>query len=198
MNRILTLLLLGVCITLAGCQSAPKVSTDYNTAYDFAGKKRLAVLDPETAMAALGKPVLGPGMNGLMSRRLTKTIEKELQARGYELVLSKQADMIVTFFVTSRNKTQVNSYNNGFGYRRCWDAYRCAAFASPQVDVKNYTEGTLFIDFIDPKEKMLEWRGVTSKRLPSKANASISERDKLAAEVVGAILAKYPPGASKN
>ncbi len=197
MIRSLTLFLFAICMTLAGCASSPEVSTDYNTAYSFAGKTRLAVMKPEAAMAALGKRAMVPGMNDLMARRISITIEKELEARGYQLVPAAKADLIVTFFVTSQNKTQVNNYNSGFGYRRCWDAYRCAAFASPQIDVKNYTEGTLFIDFIDTKDKTLQWRGVTSKRLPSK-KASISERDKLAAEVVAAILAKYPPGTPGN
>jgi Domain of unknown function (DUF4136) len=170
-------------LLLAGCETTPKVGVDYNPQYVFAGKTRFAVVRPT-----------GPGMNDLMVQRLGGAIESALAARGYRIVPAAQADMLVSFFVTSQNKADVHTYNTGFAYRRCWDPLRCAGWASPEVDVRYYTEGTLLIDFIDPASKTLEWRGTTSKRLASKP--SPSERDELAKEVVDAIIAQYPPGAA--
>lgn len=185
-------IVIGLCIAiLAGCASTPRVSVDHNPSFEFANKTRFAVLRPELAVAALGGRG-APVMNDLMAQRLTTTIERNLRERGYEVVPAPQADMYVTFFVTTENRTDVHTYNTGFGYGRCWDAWRCAAWASPEVSVQNYTVGTLFIDFIDPASEKLQWRGTTSTRLPS--NPSQDRRDELAERVVHAIIAQFPPG----
>ena len=168
-------------LLLVGCESTPKVGVDYNPQYAFAGKTRFAVVRPEST-----------GANDLVSQRLAREIENSLEAKGYTIVAPPQAELFVSFYVTTQNKVDVRTYNSGYGYRHCWDPLRCAAWARPEVDVKYYNEGSLLIDVIDPASKTLEWRGTTSKRLPSKA--SPAERDKLANEVVGAILAQYPPG----
>ena len=168
-------------LLLAGCESTPNVGVDYNPQYAFIGKTRFAVVRPDAS-----------GANDLVSQRLVREIENSLQAKGYTLVAPSQAELLVSFFVTTQNKVDVRTYNTGYGYRRCWDPLRCAAWARPEVDVQHYNEGSLLIDVIDPASKTLEWRGTTSKRLPSKA--SPAERDKLAKQVVGAILAQYPPG----
>jgi len=180
LRGVLFLLLSG--LLLAACETTPAVSVDYNPQYAFAGKTRFAVV----------RPANGAVVNDLLAQRLTTAIESALTARGYSLVPAAQADMLVSFFVTSQNKADVSTYNTGFAYRRCWDPLRCAGWASPQVDVRYYTEGTLLIDFIDPASKTLEWRGSTSKRLPSKP--SPADRDRIAKEVVEAIIAQYPPG----
>ena len=178
--------------TLAGCASAPKVGVDHNPAYDFTSKTRFAVLRPEAAIAATsgrGAPV----MNDLIAERLTNAIEASLRARGYTIVPTTQADMFVTFFVTAEDRTDIHTYNSGFGYRRCWDPLMCAGWANPEVTVQQYTVGTLLIDFIDPVTGSLQWRGTTSKRLPSKP-PSPEQRDETAHEVVQAIIDQFPPG----
>lgn len=185
-------IVVGLCLALlAGCASTPKVSVDHNPAFQFAGKVRFAVLRPELAVAALGGQG-APVMSDLMAQRLTTTIERNLRERGFEIVPRQQADMYVTFFVTTENRTDVHTYNSGFGYGRCWNSMRCAAWASPEVSVQNYTVGTLLIDFIDPASNTLQWRGTTSKRLPS--NPSVEDRDELAELVVHAIIDQFPPG----
>ena len=97
--------------------------------------------------------------------------------------------MLVSFFVTSQSKTDIRTYNDGFSYRRCW-SISCNTMATT-VDVRNYEEGTLFIDFIDPTTRQLQWRGMVSKRLSSKRTSA--ERDKLIRESVEAVLATFPP-----
>jgi hypothetical protein len=181
--RSVLVLVLGALL-LAGCETTPQVSVDYNPQYAFAGKPRFAVV----------RPANNAVVNDLMAQRITGASESALTARGYAIVPPAQADMLVSFFVTSQDKADVHTYNTGFAYRRCWDPLRCAGWASPEVDVRYYTEGTLLIDFVDPASKTLEWRGSTSKRLPSKP--SPADRDRIAKEVVEAIIAQYPPGSA--
>jgi hypothetical protein len=180
----------GLVAVLAGCETTPEVNSDFNPSYQFAGKTRFAVLRPEKALALTGKQVTVV-MNDLLAERITIAVENALVARGYQVVPVEQADLIASFYVSRENKTDIRTYNTGFAYGRCAGPYRCGAWGGPtEVDVRNYQEGTLLIDVFDAKGKTLEWRGSTSKRLPSKA--SRSERDALVKEVVDAIIAKYP------
>jgi hypothetical protein len=182
-------LVLFAALALAGCESTPKVNTDYNPAYAFAGKNRVAVMRPEKALELMGKGSTGPVVSDLMAGRLTRTLEAALEARGYRIVPPAEAELVVTFMVNRESKTKVTTYNAGWGYQRCW---RCGPYMAPQqVDVQNYTEGTLIVDFIDTARRELVWRGISSKRLPKKA--SPADRDKLAREVVDAVIGAYPP-----
>jgi hypothetical protein len=190
--RVLAGVVFGILVgCLAGCASTPKVSVDSNPNFAFAGKNKFAVLRPEAAVAAIGGSG-APVMNDLVARRLTSALEQHLRARGYQIVTPSEADMLVSFYVTTENRTDVHTYNSGFGYGRCWDPYRCAGWASPDISVQHYTQGTLYVDFIDPESKTLQWRGTTSKRLPS--NPTQAERDELVNTVVRAIVDQYPPG----
>ena len=187
--RTARLLLLIAAALLAGCETTPQVSTDFNPQYDFARSTKYAVMRPDVAQGAGNARTAVVVPNDLLAQRLTMAIEGALIARGMQVVNPEQADMIVTFFVTTQNQVDVRTYNAGFGYGACW-TYRCAAWASPQVDVRNYKEGTLYVDFIDKATHKLQWRGVTSERLPSKP--SREKRDQIVRDAVNAIIAQYP------
>lgn len=175
--------LLSLAALLGACASTPDVSTDFNPAYDFAAKRSFALV----RAAPTGNGVAQS--NDLLNNRIDSAISTTLAARGFKLVEPAQADMLVSFFVTSQSKTDIRTYNDGFSYRRCW-SISCNTMATT-VDVRNYEEGTLFIDFIDPTTRQLQWRGMVSKRLSSKRTSA--ERDKLIRESVEAVLATFPP-----
>ena len=177
-------------LLLGACETAPRVSTDFNPQFDFASRTRFAVLRPDVAQGGNTARTAVAVPNDLLAQRLTMAIEGALIARGMQVVPPAQADMIVTFFVTTQNQVDVRTYNAGFGYGACWSPYRCAMYANPQVDVRNYKEGTLYVDFIDKATRKLEWRGVTSKRLPT--SPSREKRDQIVRDAVNAIVAKYP------
>lgn len=175
--------LLSFVTVLGACTSTPNVSTDYNPAFDFAGKHSFALLRPSSTGNGVAQS------NDLLNNRIESAITTTLSARGFKVVEPAQADMLVSFFVTSQSKTDIRTYNDGFSYRRCW-SISCNTMATT-VDVRNYEEGTLFIDFIDPATRQLQWRGMVSKRLSSKRTSA--ERDKLVRESVEAVLATFPP-----
>ena len=175
--------LLSLAVLLGACASAPNVNTDFNPAYDFAAKRSFALVRATSTSNGIAQS------NDLLNNRIDSAITTALSARGFRIVEPAQADMLVSFFVTSQNKTDVRTYNDGFSYRRCW-SISCNTMATT-VDVRNYEEGTLFIDFIDPASRQLQWRGMVSKRLSSKRTSA--ERDKLIRESVDAVLAAFPP-----
>ena len=171
----------------AACSTAPRVSTDFNDGYDFARAHTFAIVEP-----ALVSQSLPEASNDILHNRIDSAIRAALSARGFRVVDEPaQADMLVSFLVTTENKTRVREYNMGYGYAGCW---RCGPWIGGNtIDVDQYTEGTLFIDFIDPKSKQLQWRGEVSKRLSK--TRSMEERKRIIDEIVTSIVAQFPPGA---
>ena len=182
-SRIFTLLLLG--LLASGCSTTPSVQTDYNSAYDFSRARSCAIVEPATVSNSLSR-----ASNDILHNRISSAIRAALAARGFQVVEPAQADMLVSFLVTTENKTQIHEYNTGFAYQRCW---RCGPYlGATTIDVDQYTEGTLFVDFIDPQSKQLQWRGMVSKRLSK--SRTMEERKQMVDEIVTNVIAKFPPG----
>ena len=59
------------------------------------------------------------------------------------------------------------------------------------MDVHQYEEGTLILDFVDADAKELIWRGTATKALDS--NPTPEKIEKNIGNVVAKILAKFPP-----
>ena len=59
------------------------------------------------------------------------------------------------------------------------------------VSTIHYQQGTLILDFIDPKTKNLIWRGVAEGVVPARTSPEKSE--KKINEVVQQMLKKFPP-----
>ena len=59
------------------------------------------------------------------------------------------------------------------------------------IDVYQYEEGNLILDFIDPKSKELIWRGSAKAVVGNEKTPE--ERQKKIEETIQKILEKYPP-----
>jgi len=181
--RLVPLVLLA--LLASACSTTPGVQTDYNSAYDFSGARSFAIVEPSTVSNSLSM-----ASNDILHNRIASAIGAALTARGFQLVEPAQADMLVSFLVTTENKTEIHEYNTGFAYQSCW---RCGPWmGASTIDVDQYTEGTLFVDFIDPKSKQLQWRGTVSKRLSK--SRTMEERKQMVDEIVTSVIAKFPPG----
>ena len=62
------------------------------------------------------------------------------------------------------------------------------------VNISQYTEGTLFIDFIDKEKKELVWQGVGTGALKIQSREKKEVRIK---EFVKEIVSRFPPGKNK-
>ena len=181
--RILPLVLLA--LLASACSTTPSIETDYNSAYDFGRARSFAIVEPATVSNSIAM-----SSNDILHNRISSAIRAALTARGFQVVEPAQADMLVSFLVTTENKTEIHEYNTGFAYRSCW---RCGSWmGASTIDVDQYTEGTLFVDFIDPKSKQLQWRGTVSKRLSK--SRTMEERKQMVDEIVTSVIAKFPPG----
>ena len=65
---------------------------------------------------------------------------------------------------------------------------------STNFNINQYTEGTLFIDFIDKKNNELIWQGIGSGAMKM---SNIEKKEKRINELVNKIILTYPPNLKK-
>tara|TARA_B100000787_G_C16104169_1_gene254967 strand:+ start:189 stop:734 length:546 start_codon:yes stop_codon:yes gene_type:complete len=180
--RSIKLLLLTFTIIFSSCSSI-KVTTDYNTKVDFNAYKTYAFYKTGIDKAEI---------SDLDKKRILRAIEAELSILG--IMKSENPDMLVSIFTKSREKVNVNQNNNyGYGFGWGWNPWMWNGM-NRNVNVSQFTEGTLFIDFIDKEKKELVWQGIGTGAL------KIQNREKKEArikEFVKEIVSKFPPGKNK-
>lgn len=171
-----------------GC-STVSVDTDWDPRVDFGGFDSYAWLpgpQPETGDVRIDNP--------LLDQRVRKAIDAQLAAQGHRKVAPDQASFLVGYHLSTEKKlraTTVNSYY-GYGYGT-WGYWGGPGPAGgSQTMVTEYETGTLIIDVVDRSRNELVWRGSGEKRIGKERTPEESE--KVVAEVVAAILERFPPG----
>jgi hypothetical protein len=170
-------------VLLTSC-SAVKVVTDYDANADLNSYKTFAFYKPGIDKAAI---------SDIDKKRVLRAIESELLAKGF--LKSENPDMLVSFFTKSRERVNVNQNNTGFGWGwgMGWNPWMMNGMNN-NVNVSQYTEGTLFVDFIDKEKKELVWQGIGTGAL------KIEHREKKEArikEFVKEIISRFPPEEKK-
>ena len=179
MNRVLALLV--ATATMGGCSSL-KIHTDYDPGVDFARLQSYAWLpDPRPPT---GDPRLD---NSLLDGRVRSAVDSQLAARGHRETSPDEADFLVAYHVALETKLDVDTIHHGYGY-----GYgRWYGGMSSSTRVREYEQGTLLLDFVDPKTRQLLWRGSSSARI--RPDNSPEEHQKRADEAVAAMLKHFPP-----
>jgi len=160
-----------------------KVLADYNENVDFKNYKTFAFYKPGIDKSDI---------SDLDKKRILRAISSELKAKGF--TKSENPDMLVSIFTKSREKVNVNQNNFGYGFGWGWNPWMMNGMQN-NMSISQYSEGTLFIDFIDRKKKELIWQGVGTGALRMQSREKKELRIK---EFVNEILAKYPPVTSKK
>lgn len=180
--RLLTLILL---VTLTSCSSL-RVSSDYDTKANFEGYKTFAFYK---------KGIDKASVSDLDKKRIMRAIEAELIAKGMKK--SSNPDILVSIFTKSRERVNINNnaalglgWGWGWGWGR-WGWGNPWGWGNQNIRVNQYTEGTLFIDFIDKNENELVWQGIGSGAMKLKNTKKKEERIN---KFVNEILSEYPPG----
>ncbi len=172
------LFLLVFIFGLVSC-STVKVTTDYDTKTDFTTYKTFAFYKKGIDKAKI---------SDLDKRRILRAIEVEMLSKGF--TKSNNPDVLVSIFTKSRKNVNVNTrigYPNHFWYPTYY-------YGRDRVRITKHIEGTLFIDFIDMKNKELLWQGIGSGVLTAKTGPKKEERIQL---FVNEILSKFPPEVKK-
>jgi hypothetical protein len=155
--------------------STVKVTTDYDTKTNFTSYKTFAFYKKGIDKAKI---------SDLDKRRILRAIESEMVAKGF--VKSNKPDLLVSIFAKSRKKINIDAgvgYPNYFWYPRYY-------YGRDRIRITKQTEGTLFIDLIDTKNKKLLWQGIGSGALSAKTGPKKEEKIQY---FVKEVLSKFPP-----
>lgn len=179
MKKIIGILVVGLMLALSSC-NAIKVTTDYDSNVRFEEYKTFAFFK---------KGIDKADVSDLDKRRILRAIEKELLAQGF--TKSSDPDFLVSIFTKSRERVNVNQNNlsMGWGWGWGWNPWMWGGGFN-NVNVSQYTEGTLFIDFIETKKKELIWQGVGSGALRIQNREKKEKRIQL---FVKEIVSRFPP-----
>ncbi|MEZ4810804.1 MAG: DUF4136 domain-containing protein [Allomuricauda sp.] len=98
-----------------------------------------------------------PNVNPTQKMQLQEAMEK--QAKALSALQNNSGvtgpDVLINYFVIIDTKQDYDVYTNYYGKRR-WQ------YQITDVEVREYTEGTLIVDFMDAKTKKVVWHGSTS------------------------------------
>ena len=175
---------------LSSCTSV-QVLSDYDTNANFKEYKSYAFYKTGIDKAQI---------SDLDKKRILRAIETEMQNKGF--VKSENPDILVSMFTKERE--QVDIYNNywasgGFGWG--WNPYFWGGGFGPGLgwggsnNLSTRTEGSLYIDLIDAKNKELVWQGRGVGTLGNIKN--MEKKEIRIKEFVLEILKTYPPNAEQ-
>ncbi len=169
-----------LCLGILTSCSSVKVVSDYDTKVDFSTYKTFAFYK---------KGIDKASVSDLDKKRIMRAIENELIEKGF--TKSENPDLLISIFTKSRE--QVNVTDNNFGYGFGW-GYNPWFFGSTNLNINQYTEGTLFIDFIDKNKNELIWQGIGSGAMKM---SNIDKKEERINEFVNKIILAYPPNQKK-
>ncbi len=190
MLPIFALLFLGSCVSV-------QVVADYDREANFNSYKSYAFYKTGIDKAQI---------SDLDKKRILKAIETEMSARGF--VKSENPDVLVSIFTKERDQVDVYTGGAGFGYGGFgFGRFGFGGFYNPWGwgwggpgfygnTVSTRTEGSLYIDLIDAKNKELVWQGKGVGTLGNVRN--IEKKEARIREFVSEILEKYPPVVAAN
>ena len=130
----------------------------------------------------------GPDWRALISQDILAA----LNGKGYRFFPNRQTDLLVAFHIVLVDNESVTTLDNYLGYP-------LTKGQSAQADLSRFqdpshpgdaSKGTLIIDFVDPKKKVLLWRGWAKTNVDLKQSGE--KLQALAKQAVDQILAKFP------
>jgi len=170
----ISLVLLVMSYTMAGCASGPKILVDYDHNAPFDSYKTYNFMEGA-----------GPNQDNyqsFFSKYVIEAVTIEMESRGY--TKSDNPDLLINFNARLEDKTKVTTtsapppmmYGGGYyGYRGgaygAWGGYGYGT----ETHVSQYTEGTFNIDIVDSKRHQLVWEAVGIGRVSEKKLENLEE-----------------------
>jgi hypothetical protein len=148
----------------------PDVKVDHAEDADFKAFKTYAWIETQ-------QPVDNPANHV----RITYAVERELAKKGLKKPVGDAApDLRVRYFGKIEKRVK--------GSPRQTDAYAPTPDVKTTVDLSRVTEGTIILELMDDKSRLIVWRTVASEPMgpPDEAEAQIYR-------LVKAMVARYPP-----
>ena len=149
--------LLGLLL-VTGCASGPTIRSNMDTSVDFNRFRTFGFFDPLATDRE--------GYQSLISQQLVSSAERELVARGLtrtdsnpDILINFSADLDQRLRITQSPATTTSSLNrHRRGFYSTWPGYQ-------RTEIRQYTQGTLGIDVVDPARRQLIWEGFAIGRV---------------------------------
>ena len=164
-------------VTLVSCYQVT-IKRDYDPKANFQSLKTYDWL-PITAKAEI---------NPINLKRIEKAVDNQLGAKGFNRS-SENPDFLIAAQAFKKDKISVMDYGYDYNYHPGYP--RGAGYAHSDLDVYQYEEGTLILDFIDTKSNEVIWRGSASAALDPKPTPE--KQEKRINIAVTKLLKKFPP-----
>jgi hypothetical protein len=187
MKALPNLLFAAALICLFSACETVTVSTDYDRAANFGKYKSYALTPPSRSQT----------MSPTSEAALSDAVRAALNSRGLTEAPARNADLDIVRQVFVQGKVSVQQWTNwGYGYRGGWP-YGYGSYGmwsgapTSYIDVQQYNEGTLILDFVDARTKKLVFRGIGKAVVGGPESNAGKIR-----EAVDKIVAGYPAAAA--
>lgn len=176
-----------LAVAVAACSSI-QTSYDYDKTVDFTKYKTYAYTPEATNF----------GPYQLTGDRIVAAIDREMAERGF--TKSDNPDVLIDIRAKLEEKQDATATTTGTGMYGYGAPYRYGyggGFTTTQINVNEYTEGTLIINMVDKESDKLVWQGRGTKTLNE--TASPEKKETNINTGVSMIFDKYPvkPAAKK-
>jgi hypothetical protein len=159
---------LAATFLISGCENTPTIRRDTNPAATFSSYKTFGFLSP---LATDKFPY-----ESLLTQHLKDATRQAMESKGY-VFGTNAPDLLLNFYVNIQDKQDVRTTPGsaayvGYGYPGGYYGYRTGyyrVYNTATVQTINYKQGTLTIDLVDAKQKMLAWSATSEGRISSSA-----------------------------
>jgi hypothetical protein len=170
-------------VFLASCSTTPETYSSVAPGVDFRGIKTYGFL-PQTSTDKAG-------YQSLETNFLKVAVARQMDLIGLTYD-AENPEVVMNFYIHTADKMrtrQTPSMGGYYGYRG--GMYDDFGYGGPAYEtrIENYTEGTLSIDMIDPKERKLLWEGTVTGRLTKKDTQNMEATIN---EAVRDVFLKFP------
>jgi len=183
-NPLLPILFAFVPLFLSSSPLVAKTAIDFNPNLDFSKYKTF------TFIGGVENLTMFQVDPQLMFDRIHHAVQDGLTKRGLrEVELSQHPDLVIRYWANPPSQVNVATMGNWSPYRAYIDSY----WGWIYNDVSNASakEGSLIIDFIDPKSKDLAWRVYLMRKITTP-----DKEWKKADEELSKAFDAYPPSAA--
>ena len=157
-----------------------RVSQDYEVQTAFPSYKTFNFVDIHRS-----KTETSVVTNPFFIKRIRQAIEKSLNEKGYATAHVEHSDFLVNYHWSTIERIEIDYNSDG------WFGHRYPGDSPFETTVQQYDEGTITIDFIDPKTNKRFWRGTGTRRV--NYSSSPHKSTEYVQQWVSKIIKQYPP-----
>jgi hypothetical protein len=182
LSRALALILVALAVT--ACSTPLTATVDHDPNFDFNKVRKIAIQPIDRTVVSTVV------ISDMQVARINEAFTDELSRRGFEVVQNNaDADVFMSWHLVTQERMDVRTYNTTAArYTSCW---HCGPSSGTDVSVRQYTQGTLIVDMIDPTRLQSVWRSIIQSRLRDTSDPeAAAERRR---EAAAAIFEGFPP-----